>query len=232
MTIVLRLDASVTGDASITNPLNALLVDTVADGAEVIHRDLTAIPALSAARFAANMTPAADRTLEQTELAQAADQAIADLEAADIVVIGAPIYNFGVPSGVKAWMDLVARAGRTFAYTEEGPQGLVTGKVAYIVSASGGVPLGSPVDFATPHLTQFLQFLGFTEITVIDAGGLMMDDSKLDQAKAQIRALALALRLGQPRCLVGPKFHRPFDHVTAEQVTMQPGIRHPERNAT
>ncbi len=108
----------------------------------------------------------------------------------DVIVIGAPIYNFGVPGAVKAWMDLIARAGRTFSYSETGPVGHLTGKKAYIVSASGGVALGSEADFATPHLTLFLGFLGITDITVIDAGGLMADPDKIQKAHDQIRQLA------------------------------------------
>lgn len=190
MTTILRIDSSVTGADSVTNSLNALLVDTLDPTATVIHRDATDLPSLSTDVFAANMTPPEQRSGRQIELAVLADGIITELETADVVVIGTPIYNFGVPSGIKAWMDLTARAGRTFAYTEARPQGMVTGKPAYIVSASGGVPIGSVMDFATPHLTQFLNFLGFTDITVIDAGGLMADPTKVDQAKTQIRQLA------------------------------------------
>ena len=104
--------------------------------------------------------------------------------------IGAPIYNLGVPSGIKVWIDLAARAGRIFGYTESGPQGLVTGKPVYIASASGGAPTGSGADFATPHLTWFLAFLGFTDITMINAGALMLDPTKAEQAETQTRQLA------------------------------------------
>lgn len=192
MTHVLRLDSSATGDASVTNRLNSLLIETLGADVTVVQRDVSRLPSLSTDRFAANLTPAAERTPEQAELAAIGDEVIAELEAADVVVIGAPIYNFGVPSGVKAWMDLIARAGRTFRYTETGPEGLVTGKKAYIVTASGGVALGSALDHATPHLRDFLGFLGFTDITLIDAGGLQTDATKIEQAEAQIRQLAAA----------------------------------------
>ena len=192
MTTILRIDSSVTGTESVTNRLNALLVETLDPTATVIHRDVTDLPSLSADAFAAYLTPTGERTAAQAQLATVADTVIAELEQADVVVIGAPIYNFGVPSGIKAWMDLVARAGRTFAYTEAGPQGLVTDTNAYIVSSSGGVPIGSEADFATPHLAQFLTFLGINVVDVIDAGGLMMDATKVDQAEDQIRKLAAA----------------------------------------
>lgn len=192
MTNILQLDSSVSGDASVTNRLSSLLVETLGADASVTHRDVSALPSLTADRFAANVTAAADRTPAQTELGALGDEVITELEGADILVISAPVYNFGVPSGVKAWMDLTARAGRTFQYTPNGPEGLVTNKSAYIVSASGGVPLGSEMDFATPHLRTFLGFLGFTDITLIDAGGLLMDSEKVQKAEEQIRQLATA----------------------------------------
>jgi FMN-dependent NADH-azoreductase len=192
MTNILQLDSSVSGDASVTNRLSSLLVETLGAEASVTRRDLSTLPSLTADRFAANGTPAADRSPAQAELGALGDDVIAELEGADILVISAPVYNFGVPSGVKAWMDLAARAGRTFQYTPEGPEGLVTNKSAYIVSASGGVPLGSEMDFATPHIRTFLGFLGFTDITLIDAGGLLMDSEKVQKAEEQIRQLATA----------------------------------------
>lgn len=188
MTTILRLDSSANGDASVTNRLNTVLTDTLSPDT-VIQRDVTALPSLSAEVFSANMTPPEERTEAQRQLAALGDEIIAELESADVVVIGAPIYNFGVPSGIKAWMDLAARAGRTFRYTESGPEGLLTNKKAYIVTSSGGVELGSEMDFATPHLQAFLGFLGFSEISQIDAGGLLMDPTKIDKAEDQIRQL-------------------------------------------
>jgi len=194
MSTILRLDSSVTGDASVTSALNQLAVETLnaAGSATVIHRDLTQLPAVTAERFGAAMTPAGDRSSDQEPLASVADTLIEELEAADVVVIAAPIYNFGVPSGVKTWMDYVARAGRTFAYTEEGPKGLLANKRAIVVAASGGVPLGSPMDFGTTHLSHFLAFLGIEDVTVVDAGGMLFDENKLAQAQDQVRALAAA----------------------------------------
>lgn len=194
MTTILRLDSSASGDSSVTNSLSDLLIDTLSaseDHVDVVRRDLTELPALSNALLNANNTPASERTAEQAELASTADALIEELEEADIIVIGAPIYNFGVPSGVKAWMDFVARAGRTFAYTEAGAVGRLVGKKAYVVSASGGVALGSEADFATPHLTMFLNFLGITDVNLIDAGGLLMDANKIEKAQDQIKTFAV-----------------------------------------
>ncbi len=193
MTTILRLDSSASGDSSVTNSLSDLLIETLAateQHVDLIRRDLTALPALNNDLLSANNAPESERSPAQVELAETADAIIGELEAADIIVIGAPIYNFGVPSGVKAWMDLAARAGRTFDYTESGPAGRLLDKKAYVVSASGGVQLGSEADFATPHLTVFLNFLGITDVNLIDAGGLLMDESKFGKAQDQIRALA------------------------------------------
>ena len=189
---ILQLNSSANGTESVTSHLNALLVDTLGTNALVVQRDVTQLPSLTSERFAANGTPVEDRTAEAAALAELGDELIAELEAADAVVIAAPIYNFGVPSGLKAWMDLVARAGRTFQYTENGPQGLIGGKQAYVVTASGGVPLGSEMDFASPHIQRFLGFLGFTAVTQIDATGLIMDPTKVQQAEEQIRQLGAA----------------------------------------
>lgn len=192
MTSILRLDSSASGTASVTTSLNNLLVETLLasdPSATVVHRDLTTLPVLTADRFAANGTPQEQRSDEQAGQATIADDLIAELIAADIIVLAAPIYNFGIPAAVKAWADLVARAGTTFAYTETGPQGLLADKTAYIVSASGGVDLGSEMDFATPHLTLFLNFLGITDVSLIDAGGLMTNPDKVAEAESQIRTL-------------------------------------------
>jgi len=190
MTNVLRIDSSVTGEASVTNRLNQLLVETIAAGATVVHRDATQLPSLSSDLFVAGGTAAADRTPAQASLAAVADEAISELESADILIIGAPIYNFGVPSGLKAWMDLITRAGRTFRYTETGGEGLLEDKRTYITTASGGVPIGSEVDFATPQIRTLLEFLGIRDITLIGAGGMMIDPSALEAAEARIRELA------------------------------------------
>lgn len=194
MTTILRLDSSASGDASVTNSLSDLLIDTLAaseESVDIIQRDLTGLPSLDNALLVANNTPASDRTEEQAQAAATSDALIADLEAADTIVIGAPVYNFGVPGAVKAWMDLVARAGRTFSYAESGPVGHLTGKKAYIVVASGGVALGSEIDFGTPHLTMFFNFLGISDVEVIDATGLRLDATKVEQAHEQIKSLAV-----------------------------------------
>ena len=155
-----------------------------------IERDLTALTLQTSERFSAAMTPVDERSPAQNEAASTGDTLITELEASDILVIGSPIYNFGLPSSVKAWMDYVARAGRTFHYAENGPVGLLTGKRAFITMASGGVGLGTDWDFGSGHLSLFLGFLGFSDITVIAAMELQSNPENLAAAEAQIREIA------------------------------------------
>lgn len=196
MTKILHITASIRTDESVSRDLSARLVKSLAqshDG-EVITRDLSAndLPFISADRFGANLTPDDQRTPAQQELAAIADELIAELEAADIIVLGVPIYNFGVPSTLKAWADLVARAGTTFQYTPNGPEGLLKGKKAYLAIASGGTPVGSDIDFMTPWLKFFLGFLGIEVVAHVAADGIMGADgaAKIEAAKAQATKLA------------------------------------------
>ncbi len=197
MTNILYLTASIRSDAeSVSRGLGQRLVDGLVakSGASVTTRDLAAndIPYVSAERFAANLTPAADRTPEQAELAAYADALIAELQAADTIVIAAPIYNFGPPATLKAWADLVARVGTTFRYTAAGPEGLLTGKKAYLAIASGGTPVGSDMDYMTRWLTFFLGFLGITDVEIVAADGIMGLDGEAKIAAARQAAERLA----------------------------------------
>ncbi len=197
MSNILYITASIRADAdSISRGLGQRLVEGLAakSGATITTRDLAAndLPFVSAERFAANLTPAADRTAEQAELAAIADALIAELQAADTIVIASPIYNFGPPASLKAWADLVARAGTTFRYTATGPEGLLTGKRAYIAIASGGTPVGAEFDFMSRWLTFFLGFIGITDVEVIAADGIMGADGEAKIAAAQEAALKLA----------------------------------------
>ena len=197
MSNILYVTASIRSDAdSVSRGLGQRLVDGLAarTGASVTTRDLAAndLPFVSAERFAANLTPAAERTPEQAELAAIADTLIAELQAADTIVIASPIYNFAPPATLKAWADLVARAGTTFRYTATGPEGLLTGKKAYIAIASGGTPVGSDIDFMSRWLTFFLGFLGITDVEIVAADGIMGEDGEAKIAAAQDTALKLA----------------------------------------
>ena len=197
MSNILQITASIRSDAeSVSRQLGQRIASGLAakTGASVTTRDLAAndLPYVSAERFAANLTAAADRTPEQAELAAIADTLIAELQAADSIVIAAPVYNFGPPASLKAWADLVARAGTTFRYTATGPEGLLTGKKAYLAIASGGTPVGAEFDFMSRWLTFFLGFLGITDVTIVAADGIMGVDGEAKIAAAKDAALAIA----------------------------------------
>lgn len=196
MSTILHITASIRSGESVSRDLSSRLVRSLAerDGAEVITRDLSAnnLPFISAERFGANLTPADARTPEQRELAAIADTLIAELQTADTIVIGVPIYNFGAPSTLKAWADLVARAGTTFHYTPNGPEGLLKGRKAYLAIASGGTPVGSDFDFMTPWLKFFLSFLGIEVVAHVAADGIMGEggEEKIEAAKSEALKLA------------------------------------------
>ncbi len=197
MSNILHITASIRGPESVSNRIGgALLTGLKAPDDTVTVRDLSKndIPFVDASRFEANLTPAADRTPEQAELAAIADTLIAELQAADTIVFSVPVYNFGVPAVVKAWADLVARAGTTFHYTENGPAGLLEGKKAYIAAASGGTPVGSDIDFMSSWLTFFLGFLGISETHVIAADGIMGQDgpAKIEAALEKASKMDMA----------------------------------------
>ncbi len=188
---VLHIDSSARRTGSVSRDLTAQIVDRLGAD-EVIRRDLaTPLPLLDEAWIGANFTPADQRSDEQKQLLAQSDTLVEELKAADTLVIGAPIYNFSVPAGLKAWIDLVARVGLTFSYTEEGPAGLLEGKRAIIAVASGGTEAGSAIDFATGYLRHMLGFMGITEVKIVAADTLAIDEgAALAKAKSQIEALA------------------------------------------
>lgn len=189
-----HLNASARTEGSVTRDLSQRLVDRLADpDTQVISRDIgtSPLPLITESWVGANFTPDEDRSPEQHETLALSDTLIAELEAADTLVLGVPIYNFGVPAAFKAWIDLVARARKTFKYTETGPVGLLEGKKAYLVVASGGTALESGIDFATPYLRHVLGFLGIHDVTVIGADQLMASGpEKVAASEAAIDAIA------------------------------------------
>lgn len=187
---VLHIDSSARQEGSATRALTARIVAKI--GGDVIRRDVAkGEPLLTESWVNANFTAKDARTDAQQEVLSASDALIGELQAADTVVIGAPIYNFGLPASLKLWIDLIARAHVTFRYTENGPEGLLKGKHAILAVASGGVPIGSDLDFGTPHLQQIMKFVGMTQITTIAATGHGDDEDAARAAiDAQIEALA------------------------------------------
>lgn len=188
MTQILRIDSSARYDSSASRELGTRLIERLGADNDVRIRDLAAgVPLLSESTLAAMWTPEADRTPEQEAQLSVSDEFIAELVDADAVVIGLPVYNFGPPASMKAWADLVARAGTTFRYTADGPEGLIADKPVYLVVASGGVPIGSAMDFASSWLQTFLGFLGLTNVTVIAAGQLNVDpEAALEAARSRV----------------------------------------------
>ena len=162
----------------------------------VIVRDLMAepVPHLDAARFGALVSKPEDRTEQQAQVVAYSDALIDELRRADVIVLGLPMYNFGVPSTLKAYFDHVARAGVTFRYGERGPVGLLTGKKVLVFAARGGLYLGTPRDTQTTYVRDFLAFLGMTDVEFIYAEGLAMGpaakDGALEKAHAHVDRLA------------------------------------------
>lgn len=153
---VLRIDASARHDGSESRALTQRILDRLAPD-EVINRDLAAsLPAIDAEWLNANWTPEDQRSDAQRETLALSDTLIQEVKSADTIVIGAPIYNFGIPATLKTWVDQIARAGITFKYSESGPQGLMTGKRAIIAITSGGTQVGSDIDFASGYLRHVL----------------------------------------------------------------------------
>lgn len=153
----------------------------------VIVRDLARepVPHLDAGRFAAFVAQPQARTAEQTAIVAQSDALIDELRRADVIVLGVPMYNFGIPSTLKAYFDHVARAGVTFRYTERGPVGLLPGKKVYVFAARGGQYAGTPRDTQTGYLRDFLAFLGMTEVEFVYAEGLAISEDRRRQALAQ-----------------------------------------------
>ena len=159
-------------------------------GAQLTRRDLaeTPHPALDEAALGALFTPASQRTPEQAARVALDDVLIAELQAADVIVLGVPMYNFGIPAQLKNWIDAIARAGVTFRYTEQGPQGLVQGKRVYVALARGGVYRDTPADTQVPYLKTLFAFLGMEDLRFIYAEGLNMGPDAASRGFAQADA--------------------------------------------
>ena len=191
---ILELNAAARYDGSTSRELVADLVAALEDrfgNTEITRRDLAkGLPFIDEEWVTANFTSDEERNDHHRRVLAQSDELVAELQNADVLVIGSPIYNFSVPSVLKAWIDMVARARLTFRYTETGPKGLLEGKKAYIVVPSGGVAMGSDVDFATPYLRHALAFLGITDVEFIGAKGADRDGGQaLDDARACIAEL-------------------------------------------
>lgn len=198
MKTLLKITASMTGPQG----YSAQLAEEFAQNwlrdhpqGRVVTRDLFAqpVPHLTAERFQAFSASAAERTPEQQAVVSYSDALIAELNGADVIVFAVPMYNFSVPSTLRAYFDHVARAGVTFKYTAEGPKGLLEGKQAYVFIARGGV-YPAAADTQTPYLRQFLGFIGITNVEFIHAEGLALGETARDSSLINARQRAASLR--------------------------------------
>jgi len=194
MKTILHLNSSIFGDGGQSSRLAEEFVARF-PGARVIRRDLgrEPLPHLDAERFGAFLSKPEGRTPAQQRVLDESDALVAELKAADILVLGLPMYNFGVPSQLKAYFDHVARAGVTFKYTEKGAVGLLAGRKAYVFAARGGLYQGTPRDTQTPYVRDFLGFLGIADVKFVYAEGLAISEASRTQSLAAARNALRAL---------------------------------------
>ena len=176
---ILQINSSARRDASHSTRLASRLVERLRETAPestLTVRDLNNAPhpILDEAALGALFTPANQRTPEQAARVALDDALIAELQAADVVVLGVPMYNFGVPAQLKNWIDAISRAGVTFRYTEKGPEGLLKGKKVYVALTRGGQYRNTPSDTQVPYLKTIFTFLGLTDVQFVYAEGLAM----------------------------------------------------------
>ncbi len=191
---ILHIDSSPRFGESLSRQLSQAVVDRLrkeANGtAEVIRRDVVAdpLPFADGEMVGAFFTPPADRTDAQNAKIAISDTLVSELQSADAIVVGVPMWNFGVPATFKAWFDLVARVGVTFQYGANGPEGLLTGKKVYFNIATGGTPIGSDWDFISGHLKTFFGFLGIADQEFIVADGVQGPEGAAKIAAALAKA--------------------------------------------
>ncbi|MDT0595292.1 FMN-dependent NADH-azoreductase [Glaciecola petra] len=170
---ILHINSSGRKEGSLTRQVSEKLVDQFKKdetNVSVVQRDLASgLPFIDEQWINANFTDPEQRNDQQKQALAFSDSLVNELQNADKIIIASPIYNFSVPAVLKAWIDLIARARLTFRYTENGPEGLLQNKTAYLVMASGGVPIESEMDLATKYLKQVMRFIGITDVKVIDA---------------------------------------------------------------
>ncbi|MGY5728657.1 FMN-dependent NADH-azoreductase [Vibrio chemaguriensis] len=194
MSRVLALKSSILGDYSQSNKLVEDFIKNV-DQDKLTVRDLAAnpLPVLDLA-VATALRATEDLSQEQQEVVELSDTLIEEVKAADTLVIAAPMYNFTIPTQLKNWIDLIARAGVTFKYTENGVQGLIEGKKAIVITTRGGIHKDSPTDNVTPYLRTVLGFVGITDVEFVYAEALNMGEDfaakGISEAQSQLAAIA------------------------------------------
>jgi FMN-dependent NADH-azoreductase len=189
---ILRLDASANAAASGSRALGDQLLQLIGRqhaSIELRTRDLNdGAEFIDNAWIAANLSAADERDAAAVKRLAYSDRLIAELQWADHILVTTPMYNFGVPATLKAWIDHVCRAGITFRYTQDGPQGLLAGKRADIVITTGGAPLESPVDFVSGYLRQVFAFIGIDDVEIFGAARMNLDsEASIERAQQQMR---------------------------------------------
>ena len=192
---ILHIDSAITGAASVSRKLTADIVAKLTAAnpdATVTYRDLNdGVPAIDSDWFAAVRMAPENPTPDQQRLIDLSDAYLAEVQAADVLVIGLPVYNFNLPAQLKNWLDQIARAGKSFRYTAEGPEGLLTNKRAIIAYSAAGTPFGSDFDHASGYLRFMLGFLGITDVDFVAADRLAMDrEAGLARAQQALDRLA------------------------------------------
>lgn len=189
---ILVVNSSISGEKGQSSQLINNFVSALPATAQVQELDLNqaGLTHLTMPEIAAWMTPEGDRTAEQQQMAAVSDGLIAQVKAADVILIGVPMYNFGVPSQLKAWFDRIARAGVTFKYTDKGPVGLLDDKPVVFFLTRGGLYKDLPQDTQTPYLVNFFNFIGLRNLHFIFAEGLNMG---AEPAAAALEAARVAI---------------------------------------
>jgi FMN-dependent NADH-azoreductase len=195
MTNILRVESSIKGPAAVSRKLTDRIMGRLLaayPGAKVVTRDLSGgVPHIDGNWLGAVFSPAEARNEAQKAIAATADAYLAEVKAADVIVIALPVYNFGVPAHLKAWIDQLARKGETFNYTETGPIGLLTGKRAIVAFTSDGTKIGSEVDFASGYVRHMLGFFGITDVQFVAADAIVYGpEAAIAKGEAEVDALA------------------------------------------
>lgn len=199
MTTLLQINTSLFSDQGQSSQLaNQFVREWQASHPDsaVVTRDLASepVPHLDAQRFSAFLAAPEARSAEQQAIVDYSDALIRELQQADVIVMGLPLYNFGVPSQLKAYIDHVARNGVTFRYTENGPEGLLRNKKVYVFAARGGLYAGTPLDTQSDYIRHFLAFIGIDDVEFVYAEGLNISadakDAALNKAHDEIQRLA------------------------------------------
>lgn len=176
---ILRIDSGAYRNSSITRQLGDELTARLLaanPGTQVTTRETGSdMPLLDQNWLQSNQADASARTVEQQQALEFSDRLIEEIKCADALVITAPVYNFSLPAALKAWIDMICRAGETFDYSAEGPVGKLADKPVYVIMASGGMPFGSEADFASGYLKHVLGFIGITDVRFVLAQGTNID---------------------------------------------------------